>query len=267
MRSALGVYRRLVALSMRAQMQYRASFLIQTASHLLVTATEIVAIWALFDRFGSLRGWTLPEVALFYGLVNAVFSISDASTRGFDVFDRLVKSGDFDRMLLRPRTTVLQLMGYELRLTRIGRTIQGAAVLAWALWALQLDWSAGRIGLFLAAAAGGVCLFNGLFIFQATVAFWTVESLEVMNTMTYGGVETAQFPLAIYQKWFRTFFIFVVPLGCVTYFPITGVLGRPDPLGSTPLVQWLSPLAGVIFLVIALQAWRVGVRHYTSTGS
>ena len=48
---------------------------------------------------------------------------------------------------------------------------------------------------------------------QATLAFWTTETLEIVNTVSYGGVETAQYPLSIYRPWFRHFFTFVVPLG------------------------------------------------------
>ena len=54
------------------------------------------------------------------------FAIADAITRGFDVFgERFVKTGDFDRLLVRPRSTALQLLGSELRATRIGRLAQG----------------------------------------------------------------------------------------------------------------------------------------------
>ena len=56
------------------------------------------------------------------------------------------------------------------------------------------------------------------------MSFWTTESLEVMNMLTYGGVETAQYPIAVYQKYFQRFFTFVVPLAMVTYFPILAVL-------------------------------------------
>ena len=62
-----------------------------------------------------------------------------------------------------------------------------------------------------------------------------------MNSVTYGGVETAQFPLAIYRPWFRRFFTFVVPLACVSYYPTLGLLERADPLGSPAYVHWLTP--------------------------
>jgi ABC-2 type transport system permease protein len=74
--------------------------------------------------------------------------------------------------------------------------------------------------------------FLGLVVLQATLAFWTVESLEVANTLTYGGVYAAQYPIEIYSKWLREFFTFVVPLSCVAYFPIVGILGIDDPLGA-----------------------------------
>ena len=99
------------------------------------------------------------------------------------------------------------------------------------------------------------------------MSFWTTESLEIMNMLTYGGVETAQYPMAIYQKYFQRFFTFVVPLAMVTYFPILAVLDIPDPLGTTRTWQVVAPTAGFVFFGACLLMWRVGVRHYTSTGS
>jgi len=32
-------------------------------------------------------------------------------------------------------------------------------------------------------------------------------------------------------------------------------------------LRWMAPAAGLLFLVGALQVWKLGVRHYTSTGS
>ena len=74
-------------------------------------------------------------------------------------------------------------------------------------------------------------------------------------------------PLDIYQRWFRNFLIFVVPLGCVAYFPVERLLGRPDRLGAPDWMLDLSLLFGFVFLIVALGVWRFGVRLYTSTGS
>jgi len=249
-------------------MQYRISFILSAIAQLVGTGIEVAGIWALFTRFGSLENWSLAEVCLFYGVVNITFSFADALSTGFDVFGpRYVRTGNFDRLLLRPRTTVLQLLGHELALRRVGRLIQGAVVFTWACMELQLQWTLGDLGLLLFAVGGGVAMFFGLIVIQATLSFWTVESLEVMNTMTYGGVQTAQYPLDIYQPWFRKFFTYIVPLACVSYFPIVNILHVSDPLGSPVWLQLSSPAAGVVFLLLSLALFQFGVKHYTSTGN
>ncbi len=263
----LGLYRRYLGISIRGQMQYRASFILKTLGQFLITGIEFLCVWALFDRFGRLDDWSLPEVALFYGTVNVAMAIADALATGFDRFSLYVKNGEFDRILLRPRSTVLQLAGVELALRRIGRLAQGGVILVWASWALDVAWDPRNHALLLFAVAGGVCLFFALFVLQATICFWTIESLELMNTMTYGGVESAQYPLVIYGTWFRRFFTFIVPLACVCYFPLVAILGRDDPLGTPLWFQRVAPIAGVVFLIASLGIFRIGVRRYSSTGS
>jgi ABC-2 type transport system permease protein len=264
---AIRLYARYASVSLRGQMEYRASFLMQTVGQFLVTGVEFLGIWALFTRFGQIRGWALWDAAFFYGLISITWSIADAVGRGFDVFGTTVKNGDFDRILVRPRSTIVQLFGHELTLRRLGRFTQGLAVLVFAIKGLDVAWSAPRIALLALAVVGGVCLFIGLMILEATSAFWTTESLEVWNAFTYGGVTMSEYPLEIYRPWFRRFFLFVVPLGCISYLPGIAILGRPDPLGTPVPLQWMAPLVGPIFLLICLQVWRLGVRHYQSTGS
>ena len=109
--------------------------------------------------------------------------------------------------------------------------------------------------------------FTGLLIFQATMCFLSTQSLEVMNSFTDGGIEALQWPLPIFNRWFGRLFIFVIPLACVNYFPMLVILDKPDVLGYPVWFQWVSPLVGILFLEVSLLVWRIGVRHYRSTGS
>jgi ABC-2 type transport system permease protein len=257
-----------MAVSIRGQMLYPGAFVLAFLSNASLTIIEFIGIWALFARFHHIKGWHFGEIALFYGVVNVSFSIADVLTRGFDVFGpQFVKTGNFDRLLLRPRPASLQLMGYEFRLAPFGRMLQGLAVFAIAIALLQPVWSGGDILLLLWSVLGGVSLFFGILVLQATLAFWTVESLEIANTLTYGGIEAAQYPLDIYAAWFRRFLIYVVPIGCVSYFPIAALLGRADATGIPLVLAQAAPVTGFLFLALSFVAWRFGIRHYTSTGS
>ncbi len=266
--NSLSLFFRLVAASLKGQAQYPVSALLLTLGQLLATGIEVIAVWALFDRFGDVQGWRIGDVALFYGLVNVMFAIADALGRGFDVLGtEFLRTGAFDRLLLRPRPLTLQLMANDLRVSRLGRLVQGLAVVAYATAQADIAWTPQTVALALLAVAGGAALFLGILVLQGTLAFWTVESLEIANVLTYGGVQAAQYPLALYARWFRRLLTFAVPLACVAYYPCLAILGRADPLGAPAWVGWVSPLAGFVFMGVSFMAWRVGLRHYASTGS
>ena len=267
MANAFTLYAQYVSISLRGQMQYRVSFVMGTLGQLFGTGVEFVGILALFDRFGSLSQWSLAEVAFFFGLINLAFAFTDTVSRGFDHVGDLVRTGDFDRMLLRPRSTVLQLIGQEFMLKRLGRFLLGGGVLLWAILSLEIDWTAAKLVLTVATVLFGACFFLGLFVNLGTLSFWTTETLELMNVLTYGGVEASKFPLSIYRSWFRRFFTMVIPMGCVTYFPVLAILGRADPLGSSLAFQYTAPIFGLLYFILSLYIWRFGLRHYRSTGS
>ena len=258
---ALSIYFRYLAISMRAQLVYRATFAMKTVGHLLVTGIEFFGIWALFARFGTLAGWNLHEVALLYGMVDVAFSLADGFGRGFDKLGTLLKAGDFDRMLLRPRSVVLQLLGYELQLMRIGRFTQGLLVLGWA--SAFITWTPVTLALIVVSIVATACLYLGIVVLQATSTFWTIETLEVWNAFTYGGNYAAQYPMSIYTRWFQRFFTAVIPLALASYYPARAILGL-DALGP---LHALGPLAGFAFLVAMLGVFRLGLRRHASTGS
>lgn len=262
--NALGLYRRYIGVSMRSQMQYRASFLLMATAYFVVSGVEFLGIWIFFNRFQSIGGWHLAEVALLFGMINIAFAVAEAMSRGFDQFSNMVKSGDFDTVLLRPRSTALQIAGQELQVMRIGAVVQPLIILVWAIGELPATWSAASLILILWSIVGGVCLFYGLFVFQATMTFWTTETLELMNILTYGGTETGKFPLSIYKPQLRWFFTFIIPLACIAYIPSLSILERPE---ASVWQGWLAPFVGVAFFLVSLVAWNAGVRHYRSTGS
>jgi ABC-2 type transport system permease protein len=262
------LYLRYAANCLRAQMLYPTAFLLRFASQFLITIAEFGGLFALFVRFGHIGGWHFAQIALFYGAVSTSFAFAEMTSRGFELFGpQFVKTGDFDRILLRPRSEALQLAGFEFGFTSIGRVLQGVLALGIAINLLPIGWSAGRVALLLWAITGGFALFWAILILQATLSFWTVEALEVTNTLTYGGVEAGQYPLDIYAAWFRKFLLFVVPIGCVSYLPIAALLGHAGTTGVPIIVSEFAPAAGFLFLGLALGAWRFGIAHYTSTGS
>lgn len=228
----------------------------------------MLAILALFNQFGQLAGWSWNDLAILYGVMHMGFATAELFGRGFDTFSQIVRTGDFDRFLLRPCSPFLQVALREFQFMRLGRFIQGLLALIWGLstsiaaTTIVSFWP--KIALVTLAYMGTSSLFYGLFVFQATLAFWTIESLELMNITTYGGLEAGQFPMSLYPQALRAFFMCIIPLGCTAYLPIAMLTGHE--VLSAP-IAFLLPLVGMLFLFISACFWQLGVRHYSSTGN
>jgi ABC-2 type transport system permease protein len=217
----------------------------------------------LFQRFHLLGSWSVNEVMLCFAAIHMSFALSECFARGFDAFSQVVSQGEFDRVMVRPRGTILQILGARFEFTRIGRLILAIVVMAVALSRLSIAWSLLKAMSLVLMVACGTLVFAGIFMMAATLCFWTLQGLEVVNILTDGGREMAQYPLDIYKKEITRFFTFVIPFGTVNYLPLRYLLDRP---GSSPWHAFI-PLFALLFLVPCVFLWRYGVSRYQSAGS
>ncbi|WP_042167465.1 ABC transporter permease [Paenibacillus gorillae] len=256
------LYLKYMLMLFKSQMQYRVSFFFLAIGQCLTPFIAFAGIYFLFDKFGQLQGWSFYEVALCFAITHIAFTITECFARGFDSFSSLIVTGDFDRLLVRPRGTVVQVLGSRFEFARIGRLLLSGVVLTWAVSNIGVDWTMLKAIALLLMIASGVVIFTSIFILAASISFWTVQGLEIANIFTDGGREMTQYPLDIYTKRVRQFFTFIIPFACFNYLPLLYILGRKE----QELYAFI-PLAGFLFLIPCLFLWRVGVRHYRSTGS
>ena len=263
----LGLYRRLVGARIRGDVQYRSSFVLQLLGNFFINLAELASIFILFRHFETLGGWTAGEIAFLVGISSISFGIAHTLASGFSVFSTLVVRGGFDRLLLRPVGTMLQVLAEDIQLRRLGGALQGVVALALAARLTDVDWTLGRSIYLPVVVLSAALLFMALFALEATLCFWTTEATEVVNAFTYGGTTLAQYPIHIFDAWLRRLFLFVVPLGFVVYAPALYLLDKSDPLGLPAATRFVAPLAAIGFAVAAGAAWGAGVRRYRSTGS
>jgi ABC-2 type transport system permease protein len=264
---ALRVYCWLVGAQVRAQLQYRASFLLQIGATFVSLFGEFVAILILFRTFPDLGGWRVGEIALLYGLVSIALGLVDMFGSGFERVSALVKAGEFDRLLTRPVSPFLQVLASEVQLRRLGRIAQGTLTIALATRWVGIAWTPGTVGVALAGILSSGVVFLTVWVISAATCFWTVEQSEIQNVFTYGGAELASYPIHIYGRAVQTVFLYAVPLALTSYYPALVILGKPDPLGLPRVLGLLAPATAATFFVVGLGCWRLGLRHYQGTGS
>jgi ABC-2 type transport system permease protein len=257
----------LLAASLRAQLAYRLSFALLTLTALGATFMDFLVIAAIFTHLPRLAGWSLPEVALLYGIAGVGFGITDFSLGTLDLLPQYVREGSFDVVLLRPVGTLYQVLAREFGMRRIGKIGQGAAVLAYGLGHVHVVWTATRAALLATALVTGPMIFGAVWVIAITQVFWTVDSGEIANSFTYGGNFLASYPINLFQSWVRDLLAFVIPMAFVAYYPVLLILDRPDPIGLPPFTPLLTPAVGLVMVVLAVLVWRTGVRHYRGAGT
>jgi len=264
-RHVLGVYGSLIAASIRSQLRYKLSATFDVAGYFLVFWSEFAAIWILFEHFGPLAGWSLEEVLVCYGLAHLSYTTSEFFVRGFEYLAWLTRDGAYDRMLLRPVNTIVQLIGYEFALHRLGRLLQAGIVFVTAMILLGERLNPASFLVLTWGFCGGAALFAGVYILQGSVGMKVLQNIEAFNILTSGGPEMAQFPMSIYPRPLRYLFTFFVPLAGVVYYPAVTALGKADE--ARLFLGWIGPLGGFAFLAFALAVFRAVEQSYVSTGS
>ncbi|WP_420709139.1 ABC transporter permease [Streptomyces sp. NRRL S-37] len=251
----------------RSGMTYRASFVFTVFGNLLMTGLDFVAILLMFSQVDSLGGWSLPEIALLYGLSVTAFGIADLLLGSMNVLGARMRDGSFDVLLVRPVPVLAQVGADRFALRRLGRVTQGAVVLGWALAAVDVDWSAVKVLLVPVMVVSGAAIFSAVFVAGAAFQIFAQDAAEVQNAFTYGGTTLLQYPPSVFGKDLVRGVTFVLPLAFVNWVPVAHVLGRPYPVGLPGWAVFASPLVAVGCGVLAGLAWRTGLRSYRSTGS
>lgn len=259
---SIRLYVKFIGIHVKCMMQHKVSFLLTVLGQFLVSFNVFLGVYFMMRRFHQVQGFSYPEVLLCFSITLMAYTLSETFFRSFDTFDLMIGNGEFDRILLRPHNPIFMVLCSKIELTRIGRLLQAAVMLAWAVGTSSIKWSAARTGIAALMILGGCAVFAGIYIIFSSLCFFTLEGLEFMNVFTDGAREYGKYPVGIYGKTVLRICTFLVPFALFQYYPFLYLTGKVSWAGYAFL-----PLAAPLFLAPAFLLWNYGLRHYQSTGS
>ena len=251
---------------MKSALQYRSSLLMQVIAQIVMTGGEMMAVTVLLTRFHVVGHWSAMEIMFFFGVMQASFALTELFGRGISAFAGFVGRGEFDSLLLRPRPLLLQVMCSQLDPRRIGSFAVGVAAIVIAAANMEIAWTVGKALLMAEVILGSMLLTLGLFLIEATMCFFSVKSIEMVNVLTYGGRSTCQYPVDIFPRPLELLFTYLAPFALCMHWPVSHVLGQPM-VNLAAIWYYLTPLAGLVFFLLMMRVWYWGVKKYRSTGS
>jgi ABC-2 type transport system permease protein len=257
------IYFKYIRMHILSGLEYKGWWMmcVQTA---FTVITDPIGVVLMFSRFGGIGEWTMERILLIYVLAVTSFGLAEVFCRGFDYFPwRMIRSGDFDRLLLRPRALFTQVAGSYFHLHRLPRPITGIIAAIWLLWRLNVSLNLLNILVLMLALLGGLLTYTGVFIMTSGIAFFTVKGLDWIYIFTNASYQVTRCPIDYMPRVLWGVFTFFMPMFVISYYPAAFICGW----GESAITGFLALPAGFVFLGFSLILWKIGVRHYKSTGS
>jgi ABC-2 type transport system permease protein len=247
----------------KVRMSYRGDFLISLATSFAATIFSLGFVVVLFQKTTQLAGWSRDEVIFLWGFTQIPYGLFNViSLNLYDFGNNYIIEGKFDRVLLRPVSSLFQVLFETFRIESLQEVATGVFCMWWATRRLGVVWTPAKFGLLIFFGTCAAIIYVSIFLLLSTVSFWFEDRIgvhpPVWNVIAFG-----RYPLSIYSGVVQFFLCWIIPFGLASFYPSVRLLGRTVNPEYAPLV----PVVAVVFLTVAISVWNFGTRHYASTGS
>lgn len=123
-----------------------------------------------------------------------------------------VRSGQFDRFMVRPVDPLFHLLADRFCHDGIGNFLVGGALVAIAAARLGIVWTPGIIVYFVVMVLSGGIIFIALNLMTCVSAFWIMDSVPVTRVV-FEMHEFAKYPLSIYPRAIGLLLTWAIPFG------------------------------------------------------
>ena len=255
------------AATVKSMLEYRLTTLIDIFTYILNFGVGYVSTWVLLSKFQSIQGWTLYEVFLLFNINMVASGISglffSSPMRGME---QMLQYGDFDMVLIRPMNSLVFTLIGRPNFTSISSLILGAGVFVLCFTHLAIHITILKIVFLLAAILGAALIQAAILVIVGAMSFWVVKNTATLSLLTCFN-NFIDYPITIYSKGIQAFLTFVLPFAFVNFYPVHYFLDKTGDNLFSPILQYGTPVVGLVMFFLAYQLWRIGVNKYESTGS
>lgn len=247
----------------KVRVGYRGDFFISVATSFAATVFSLGFVVILFQQAKNLRGWRFEEIVFLWGFTQIPYGLFNViSLNLYDFGNNYIIEGKFDRILLRPISSLFQVLFEAFRIESFQEVVTGIFCMWWATKRLHLAWTPGKFAILIFFGICAAIIYVSIFLILSTFSFFFEDRIgvhpPVWNVIAFG-----RYPLSIYSGAVQFFLCWIIPFGLASFYPSVRMLGRT----VSPEYLRFVPVVAVLFLALAISLWNFGTRHYSSTGS
>lgn len=261
--SELGLYCRLIVLYIKTLGQSKVDFFLGIFAFLVNQFFSILFLYLIFLQIPMLSGWTFEQMLFVFGLALVTKGIDHMFTDSlWDLAWYKVKTGLFDRYLLRPMNIFFQIVSEQIQFDGLGESVLGIILISYSVKKGIICLSKINILLLVVSIFCGALIITSMKLVCASMSFWFKESGYLLQ-MLYQLIEFTKYPIDIYLRPIKIIVTFAVPVAFVSYYPALYFLGRRA--GLSTLV--LELVVATILWKVAISVFLCGVNRYESSGN
>ncbi len=253
---------------LKTRFQYKLDSVVATLAVFLREAAGIIAMYFALLKFDTINNWNINELMFLFSLIFITYGIFIVFFMALRDFSDWIKHGDIDRVMLRPRGILTQLVlcGADW-LAALGHGTLGIVLFILSANNVGVEWNAETILYYIVSIASGVLIQGAVFLFFSAISIYFIETQSLKEIMYWNLRKFAGYPISIYNKFIQSLLIFVVPFAFVNYFPAQFLLRKPDMAAYPEWFMYISPFVGIILYALAYLFWKFSMRFYKSTGN
>lgn len=254
--------------TIKAWFQYKLDACIRSLAVFLRESTGIIVIYFTLMTFDKINGWNLNELFFLFSLIFLTYGILIIFFTGFRDFESMVNSGEFDRLILRPRGLLFQIIASNADwFAAIGHGGLGIFLLVFSVNKLNIVWNFQMIIYYLLVVTGGVLIQGAIFLIIASLSFYFIKSGNIRDVFYWNMRKFAVYPISIFPKFIQYIMIYVVPFAFVNYFPAQFILNKFDMRQYPEIFLYITPIVGIIMYTLAYLFWKFSLKFYKSSGN
>jgi ABC-2 type transport system permease protein len=263
----LRLYLKLVRISMKSRMQYRADFIVGVLGIVFINAASLGSLSVVVTRFTNLHGWSVWEMIFLYNLFLAGHSIFSLLFWHFTSMEQYIVKGTFDQFLIRPLSPLVQLLGREVQYLGIGDVLVAISGMGLAYHYLDLHWGLAQFAYLIMVIISSALIETAIFWMFACIAFWSGKSQSTFWVIWEVSTMVQQYPIDLFGKWFRVLVTGLIPMAFMNFYPSIYLLGKQSAYPQYDWILFAPPFVALALLGVAYTIWRFALNRYMSSGN
>jgi ABC-2 type transport system permease protein len=234
-------------------MAERGAFIMRASLMALNNAIFFTFWIVLLSRVPTIRGYTLGDVAVLYGVVAVAHGLAFFFAGGMHYLSRMIHDGELDALIAQPKPTLLYAVGLRSQPSGLGDIVSGFIMIA---LSGRVDWTGIPIVLG-AGVAGGIVLVATAVIIHSS-AFWLGRTDSASRQLYEATLLFSLYPDTLFGGPLRLILFTLIPAGFVGYLP-AGLIRAPSVTTALLLIFGVSAYA-----TLAAWVFQRGLRTYAS---